>query len=625
MAREHASEDTKAASRSVERRREERRECSQVARLTTANAEYPCVVSDVAPHGLRFAATASAELQIGEKVTITGDSFGSTTGVIRWTAHPRYGFEIADGVEAPAPLMQFYDSLSAHRTLETRLKFLEMDERTSELLRAARPLLAVEVPKSLDGLYRRIRAMPSLKAFFSGEAHVASARNAQTRHWDEVASGVFDERYLQRVRRIGLTHARIGLEPRWYMGGYAHVLSDLANAIIIKRWPKSRWGSRATKDAAETGAMIGAIIKAVFLEMDIAISTYLQSNEEERLRGEDAAITLERATVAKSIGEGLAKLAEKDLTYRMHETLPSAYKKLQENFNLAAQYLETALTMVVRTSEGVRSGMQEISSASDDLSHRTEQQAASIEQTVAALNEIKEGARKTAEGAQQAHMEMKAAQSDAQHSGNVARGAVTTMNKIAESSREISQIIGVVDEIAFQTNLLALNAGVEAARAGEVGRGFAVVASEVRALAQRSSQAAKEIRALIEASSVHVNDGVAQVAEAGASLERISEKVTTINSGIAEIAHTAQDQANGLREVTVAVAEMDVLTQQNAAMAEQATAAAQSLQRETGQLFALIGEFLVSQSKDTAPVVVKPRAGRTKGAAIEGRRAGGRG
>ena len=610
MSGANAVRQSASASPATDRRREERRDCSLTGKLHRTIGEFACVVIDMSPHGLRLVVTASAELQIGEKVSVATEIFGSVHGRVRWAAHPRYGFELEEGMQAPPPMMKFYESLSAEKMIEARLKFLNMDEATSAALVEAKPLIDAAMPRCLDEFYKRVRATPGLMSFFDSEDQLNRAKGAQTRHWEDVTTGAFDERYLARVRRIGFTHARIGLEPRWYLGGYAHILSDLASALIVAKWPKSRWGGGSAKQGEATAATMTAIIKTVFLELDLAISTYLQVSEEARLRGEEEAIGTERGMVAKSIGQGLAKLAEKDLTYRMEENLPSAYRALQDNFNVSATFLEDALKGVVATAGGVRTGMNEISSASEDLSRRTEQQAANLEQTAAALNEIKDASRRAAEAAEKARTAMGLASADAQHSGEVVKRTVTTMSKIADSSREINQIIGVVDEIAFQTNLLALNAGVEAARAGEVGRGFAVVASEVRALAQRSSEAAKEIRGLIETASNHVSDGVAQVAEAGASLERIATQVTTINATIAEIAKTTQDQANGLREVTVAVDEMDMLTQQNAAMAEQATAAAASLQRETGTLFALIDQFSVSgvapHVAPAAPVKARP-------------------
>ena len=189
-----------------------------------------------------------------------------------------------------------------------------------------------------------------------------------------------------------------------------------------------------------------------------------------------------------------------------------------------------------------------------------------------------------------------AADEDAKKSAVVVRQAVEAMDAIAKSSQQISQIIGVIDEIAFQTNLLALNAGVEAARAGDAGRGFAVVASEVRALAQRSAEAAKEIKGLISASTTQVEHGVKLVAETGKSLERIMAQVTEINDVVGEIAAGAKEQATGLGEVNTAINQMDQVTQQNAAMVEQSTAASHSLSQETAQLSGLIGQFQIGQA-----------------------------
>ena len=605
----------KANAWTFERRREARRDCSVVGRVKTAVGEFPCVISDLAPHGLRLAVTAAAELGIGELVTVSAVEIGSVAGGIRWTAHPRYGFALAQGQEPPAPMLRFYDSLSSERQLEERLKFLEMDEATMARLTAVKTLLDAAMPRCLDAFYDRVRSNPTVKSFFRDDAHIEHARSRQLGHWEEVTSGAFDGRYLERVRRIGFTHARIGLEPRWYIGGYAHILSEIARVIIADHWPKSWFSGGSKRTADDVAATVEATIKAVFLEMDLAIATYLHTSEEQRLKSEEEAIDLERSLVVNSIGGGLAKFAEKDLSYRMKDSLPSAYRKLQDDFNAAAEYLEDALQQVSGTADGVRTGMEEISAASDNLSHRTEQQAANLEETVAAIKELKSAAQKTSEVASQAHVEMDAAQEDAQRSGEVVRRTVTTMNKIAVSSREINQIISVVDEIAFQTNLLALNAGVEAARAGEVGRGFAVVASEVRALAQRSSEAAKEIRALIETSTTHVDTGVVEVAAAGAALERIAAKVTSINAGISDIARFAEDQATGLREVSSAVDEMDLLTQQNAAMAEQATAAALSLRKETEQLSNLIGEFKIAEASRVVGEAAPPPAPRRSAAA----------
>ncbi len=254
------------------------------------------------------------------------------------------------------------------------------------------------------------------------------------------------------------------------------------------------------------------------------------------------------------------------------------------------------MKVVASNTSAIRSGSTEISTAADDLSRRTEQQAASLEETAAALDEITTTVRKTSEGAKHARAVVAAAKSGAENSGEIMRKAVKAMTAIETSAREISQIIGVIDEIAFQTNLLALNAGVEAARAGEAGRGFAVVASEVRALAQRSAEAAKEIKALIQASGRQVAAGVDLVGRVGQVLGRIADQVGDINTVVRDIAASAKEQAAGLAEVNTAINQMDQVTQQNAAMVEQSTAASHSLSQETEDLARIVATFQVGQS-----------------------------
>jgi methyl-accepting chemotaxis protein len=249
----------------------------------------------------------------------------------------------------------------------------------------------------------------------------------------------------------------------------------------------------------------------------------------------------------------------------------------------------------------MNSGTQEISTASNDLSRRTEQQASSLEETAAALDEITATVKKAAEGATHARKVVAGTKEDAERSGEVVRKAVEAMGGIEKSSQQIGQIIGVIDEIAFQTNLLALNAGVEAARAGDAGRGFAVVASEVRALAQRSAEAAKEIKALISTSTTQVGEGVQLVAETGKSLESIMSKVAEINTVVSDIAAGAQEQATGLQQVNTAVNEMDKVTQQNAAMAEEATAAGRSLAQEAETLTSLVAQFRLGNVAEFQP------------------------
>ena len=299
------------------------------------------------------------------------------------------------------------------------------------------------------------------------------------------------------------------------------------------------------------------------------------------------------------LGHGLSRLAARDLNVLLAD-FPAEYRQIETDFNAAIVALRETMEIVAANSKAILSGSGEISTAADDLSRRTEQQAASLEETAAALDEITASGRKAAEGADHARIVVSTAKEDAEKAGHVVARTVQAMGDIEKSASKISQIISVIDEIAFQTNLLALNAGVEAARAGDAGRGFAVVASEVRALAQRSADAAKEIKALISMSSGQVAEGVALVAETGQSLQRILAQVHDITKAVVDIAAGAQEQATGLGEVNTAINEMDEMTQKNAAMVEQSTAASHALRNEASQLVQMIGEFTMGQRQDVA-------------------------
>jgi methyl-accepting chemotaxis protein len=312
----------------------------------------------------------------------------------------------------------------------------------------------------------------------------------------------------------------------------------------------------------------------------------------------------ERVNAVHAVGDALAALAAGKLDKRITASFPADLEKIRNDFNQAGEALHRAISGVTESTHAIANGAGEIGSASDDLSRRTEQQAASIEETAAALEEITATVKKTAANARDASASVLRAKTAAEDGGQVVGTAIHAMDAIAQSSKQITDITGVIDEIAFQTNLLALNAGVEAARAGDAGRGFAVVASEVRALAQRSSEAAKQIKALINTSSEQVSDGVKFVGQSGDALKRIVEQVVQINALVGEMAQAAEQQATGIEEVNSAVAQMDQVTQQNAAMVEQSTAATRNMADETQALSELVGFFSLGEA--SAGPVAKP-------------------
>jgi len=329
------------------------------------------------------------------------------------------------------------------------------------------------------------------------------------------------------------------------------------------------------------------------LESEAAATRALTEAERERASAERAKAAKEQTEAVQRLGVGLKEVAGGDLMVRLADGFTPAYARIRDDFNVAVDKLKATIVSVVDSTGSIETSAKEISAAADDLSRRTEQQAASLEQTTATLTEVTAAVKKSAEGTQHARQVVAAADEDAKKSAGVVRHAVEAMNAIANSSQQIGQIIGVIDEIAFQTNLLALNAGVEAARAGEAGRGFAVVASEVRALAQRSAEAAKEIKGLISDSSAQVGVGVELVAQTGRSLERIATQVAEINATVSDIAVGAHEQSTAMEEINVAIEQMNLVTQQNAAMVEQSTAAGHSLSEETSKLAELMGQFHV--------------------------------
>ncbi|WP_285711187.1 methyl-accepting chemotaxis protein [Erythrobacter oryzae] len=310
--------------------------------------------------------------------------------------------------------------------------------------------------------------------------------------------------------------------------------------------------------------------------------------------------------VVATLSGALDRLSEGDLTYRISGMSDGEHARLQEAFNASVAKLETMIGQVRATVGGVTTGSDEIRAASEDLALRNEQQAASLEETAASVGQTVALTRQSADNAVAARSAIAQTHARATEGGAVVGKAVAAMGAIEQSAREITQIIDVIDGIAFQTNLLALNAGVEAARAGEAGKGFAVVANEVRALAQRSAEAARDIKALIDKSTAHVGDGVSLVGETGTLLAEIVGQVGAVTRQVEEIAETTAAQATNLEQVNSAVGTIDRMTQQNAAMVEQSTAATRSLSTEAQRLGELVAQFRVSSAGQAAYAAAAP-------------------
>ncbi|MGC1495863.1 MAG: methyl-accepting chemotaxis protein [Sulfitobacter sp.] len=377
-----------------------------------------------------------------------------------------------------------------------------------------------------------------------------------------------------------------------------HVFHEEVLAQNIKQGRFSAYSSYADKSfvlegsfAVLTGAE-GRVERMIFLATDVTA----QDQSVRQAEAERAQVAQEQGNVVDLLGVALNNLADGDLQANIAEDVPPAYEKLRSDFNATVEALRDAISAVIHNADSIRNETTEITSAADDLSRRTEKQAATLEETAAALDELTVSVKSAAQGADDASKMSENAQKNAEQGGIVARQAVEAMDGIKTSSQEISKITSVIDDIAFQTNLLALNAGVEAARAGEAGRGFAVVATEVRALAQRSSDAAREINALISSSGDQVRQGVDLVDKTGAALASIVTSVSEISNRVANIATSAREQSSGLAEINSAVTELDHVTQQNAAMFEETTAASHALTAEADALANAVSRFRLNKA-----------------------------
>ncbi len=479
----------------------------------------------------------------------------------------------------------------------------DIETKFAALQQLAEPMLALSRAGKIEEakIAQQTKIRPAAAELTDIVDKIVRIKTEGSQHSYEISKQIF-----QTTMTIAMVAVAVGLSV--VAGGIYFALSGIAKPIeAITRSMKSL-AAGDTKTvipfegrADEIGAMAAAV--AVFkanalaniqLEAEAA-SERNMTESERRQNAETVRIKAEEMELATAgLADGLSHLAAGDLSFQLNQAFAPDFETLRKNFNASVLQLAQTLQSVTTAAQSIDSGSREISQSSDDLSKRTEHQAASLEETAAALDQITANVANSSQRAEEARQIAIQANASATQSGSVVANAVNAMERIEQSSGQISSIISVIDEIAFQTNLLALNAGVEAARAGEAGKGFAVVAQEVRELAQRSAKAAKEIKELIRNSSIEVDSGVKLVRDTGNALKVIGDYVVTINQHMDAIALSSREQSVGLAEVNTAVNQMDQVTQQNAAMVEEMNAAGATLAQESNQLRELISQFTLA-------------------------------
>ncbi|MGO7870668.1 methyl-accepting chemotaxis protein [Rhizobium leguminosarum] len=524
----------------------------------------------------------------------------------------------AAAIDAAAVKADLAEHEASFREMLDANKALAADDKTKTILASVeRPLLAyIASATQIVELAGKdptaaLKALPEFMAQFSTlEAAMEQAGDQISAASEEISNRSSDVKASVDI----VLEALLASAALFAFGLYFLTRKTITKPILSLSGDMQRLAGGDTAIACtgigrtdEIGTMASAV--EVFRQAAIANKQLEKDAETARLQGETERVTArkqadedaaERLRAATSgLAAGLKRLASGDLAFQIDEPFAPDFENLRHDFNMSIRQLDQTLSAIAAAIAAIDEGTREIASGADDLSKRTEQQAASLEETAAALDQITANVSNSSKRTDEARTEATDANRNAAKSSEVVSHAEEAMRRIEASSQQISSIIGVIDEIAFQTNLLALNAGVEAARAGDAGKGFAVVAQEVRELAQRSAQAAKEIKGHIQKSSVEVESGVKLVLDTSQVLKAISEQIARINQHMDAIAVSAREQSTGLAEVNTAVNSMDQVTQQNAAMVEQSTAASGQLAEEAAKLRELVSRFRLRATAST--------------------------
>lgn len=481
-------------------------------------------------------------------------------------------------------------------SLRDRLRFAGLDAEQCDLVRSYRPMLLPLIKAGLRDLFERFQSFPDAAQNFASERQIERLHDLQSSHWDVLTDARFDSLYAERIKVLSDAEAKMGLDPRWHMAGHAVVLEHLVSGLTEEADGRG-WLPSSRKRAREIRTVIAAVTRLAMLDAEIAVS--LRFNALRRDHREDVAQAqmTEQGEARRVFAEAVSAIRDRDLSIRLPADLPEAYADIATGLNEAIDGLRTAFQQMAQKSASAEQSLGAITGRTDALARDQISGASALRETLETLGALADRVRGNAQSTEAAETVSAATRRAAEESGEIVGKAITAMNGIEASAEQIGQIIGVIDEIAFQTNLLALNAGIEAARAGDSGRGFAVVAQEVRALAQRSADAAREIKSLVSGTKAQVDAGVQMVGRTQEAIGTIVARVTDINSAIAGIARETGEQVAGLDGVTRTINEIGGRIAAGAEQARMVHGEADALHAVILELGQTIREFRIERQE----------------------------
>jgi methyl-accepting chemotaxis protein len=473
--------------------------------------------------------------------------------------------------------------------LSGRLRFAGLEAAETALVREHRNLLLPHVKTALRDLFQRLQTYPDAARNFQSEAQIDRLHDLTQSHWDVLTDARFDSLYAERVKVLTDSESRIGLDPRWHIAGHAVVLEHLVAGVVEDLQPKSMFGGTRNRKALVD--LVRAIIRTVMVDLEISISLRFNELRLGHQQALSAAASAHKAETRAILGHLAERLRHKDFAAPIAIEIPEDYHDLADRLNSALAEIGTSLAASRGNAErlGVVSGR--IALSAEALAGQNTRSAEALNDVAAEIDDIAAKVETTAANAIATEAASGKARSAVVASGAVVSQAMDAMADIEKSAEKIGQIIGVIDEIAFQTNLLALNAGIEAARAGESGRGFAVVAQEVRALAQRSADAAREIKDLVSGTKAQVDSGVAMVNRTQGAIGEIAEQVTGINDVVAALARETGDAAAGVATISKSARAISGDLQRGAHAAQDVLGQSDDLKRVIVELGDAIRQF----------------------------------